>query len=297
MNSRELLDYHRFCLRLDYVDGIGDYIELYDLDTGELDAFYYPDGYDCLDAYVNHSTLISGTLDIRYSSIVRTTINFTYMNKEKGFSIIRDYIYSLVDEYIDGDVYKLDRSIIDRLIVDTMDGKTEINTRKVKYLWKRRLSKREKWSIMGRNSSNQRRAENMRLVEGAVEYLLDTDVFISAREISYYIDLMYGEKKSIDVVLKTINSDLWEEINNHNEKCYKTKNFNTYMRWCNIHSISGAIRAIQYLNKKVTKGRVAEYASVHRNTVMNLWGEDEVQKALNDYNDYVRSLNKEKIAI
>ena len=295
MNCREFIAYHKLILREDYLEG--DYDEIYNPDTGELEARYYEDGYHYLDANVNYSLLGSVGVDVRYSILCRVAINLTYLNRGVGVEVVKQYISLLCDERINTDKYRVNVESIYDLIDRTYDGSIEIRTNVAKYYWVSVLKRGDKSRIVCRHNGHVKRVHNVRMIDAAVNILKDENLFITSSEISRVTKEIDSKGMDSRSVLRNMTEEISEDIDNHNISFYNTKSFSTYMKWCNIHSIAGAIRAIQYLNKKVTKGRVAEYASVHRHTVRNLWGEDEVQKALNDYNDYVRALSKEKIAI
>jgi hypothetical protein len=62
---------------------------------------------------------------------------------------------------------------------------------------------------------------------------------------------------------------------------------------CNIYKITHTIRGLKELiDLKLTKRKVAKKSELHINTVYNLWLEDDVQEALEEYNKWVKQFKK-----
>jgi hypothetical protein len=87
--------------------------------------------------------------------------------------------------------------------------------------------------------------------------------------------------------------DFKEDIDKHNISNFNTDNYNAFIKSYNIDIIESAIKSLKNeLDIKLTKRKVAKKSELHINTVYNLWLEDDVQEALEEYNKWVKQFKK-----
>lgn len=287
MDYIEFAEYHKLSFRENYIDSTLGYKEIFHWDSGELAARYYYDEYDYLSCFISASGISKLKMECRFKVIFKTAINLTHLNVDKGFSILSEYVDKLCEEVFDGSGMSMDRKVLNEVIQDTLHGKTEIITGKAKYEWVCYLTLKEKRRLIGEYNGKTIRMTNFGMVENALVILCSDDFegFITSEEIVSEAEKIHGEDAiSERTVRRTLNDSLKDIITEHNLERHGTDNFRMYMKFCNVHDIAGAIDAITEMNALLTKVKVAQYSSVHRNTVNNLWEEDKIREALNNYN-------------
>lgn len=290
MSYIEFGDYHNLLYRIDYIDGLDCYEEIESKESGIVVARFYDDGYESLDCFVMSGIVRGMNLNSRFSTAYKTAINVAHLNPNKGFSVLQEYIDKMCDDLFDTDKFKMNREILYEAIKNTLDGKTEFITKTHKYYFTTPLPLSEKRKIVATHNAKTKKMNNFKLVESAINMLMETDVFITSTEISKEIEMMYGKEKalSVRVIKNTLNNDLRADMDSHNKKIHKTDNFKIYEKFCHVNNIVSAIEAIRMMNDKLTKTKIADIATVHRNTVNNLWEEKKIQDVLNKYNLVVR---------
>lgn len=84
-----------------------------------------------------------------------------------------------------------------------------------------------------------------------------------------------------------------EDVDKYNISVFNTDNYNTFVKSCNIDTMKCAIESFkEELEIKITKKKVSNKSNLHINTVYNLWNEEEIQKTLDEYNNWITKLNK-----
>jgi hypothetical protein len=81
------------------------------------------------------------------------------------------------------------------------------------------------------------------------------------------------------------------EIDRYNVNMFNTSVYAEFIKISNVAKISSSIIKFKdELEIRLTKKKVAKKSELHINTVYNLWLEDDVQEALEEYNKWVKQL-------
>jgi hypothetical protein len=74
---------------------------------------------------------------------------------------------------------------------------------------------------------------------------------------------------------------------------FDTSTYGEFIKYCSVNKITSSIRNfIDELEIKLTQRKVASKSGLHFNTVCKLWLEDDVQEALDEYNNWLREFKK-----
>ena len=287
MDYIEYAEEYELNFRKDYVEVSTDWEDIY-LEHSEAPvARYHYGGYEFISAKVYKSNIEKLDLEKRFSIAYRTAINLTHINMDKGFHVLSEYMDILCLNVFDSDKLTMNRSLLYDVISSTLNKTTEIKPQTAKFEWLTALTIEQKRSIIGKTNGLTRSMKNLRKVENTISVMIGDEFngFITAREIEKELKSIYGDESILErTIRRTLNEELKDFISNHNLAMWNTDNFKMYEKMCNIHNIVGAIEAIAVMRDRITKVKVAQYSSVHRNTVNNLWLEDMIQEALNNYN-------------
>ena len=96
-------------------------------------------------------------------------------------------------------------------------------------------------------------------------------------------------KKTISNVYGLFKTD----IDKYNVSMFNTSVYAEFIKISNVATISSSIIKFKdELETKLTKRKVAKKSELHINTIYNLWLEDDVQEALEEYNKWVKQFKK-----
>jgi len=276
---------NRLILRRDYRDFL-DYDDVLQDESGTDVCLYYRGGYDYVSVFMSKRDSRSASYSSRLKIAYMTAINITYLNTDKSVDVISKYLDLMCTYTLDSGDFKVNRDKLLTVIEKTLEGVIQPNRRTSKYFWLKPIDISEKRKIIGLNISKTVNIRNVGKIEAAIESIIERDdeTFITIDEIRNEIGI---SEISSSTIRRHINDELKDRISKHNISIHSTSSFKMYEKFCNVHNIVGAINAIAHMNESISKMTVARYASVHRNTVNNLWDEEDVQEALANYNKIV----------
>lgn len=277
-------DRNRLILRSDNIGNISPSYGILD-NYGNTVAKYYEGGYEYYSAAINTNKVYRQDTAIKLCYSVG--MNLVVLNPNKDMSILESYMDLLsLDVFDDSErSFRIKRETLFGIMNKVRSGEIKVSPRIGKYRWTTFMSLEQKRSIVAKNNSRTKSSRMHDLIEKAVDVLTDefSDIFITPKEVQREVEGFSGELVSLNTIRKYMEV-FRDEIDSHNEAVFGTANFNSYMKICSIYNITSAIDAIAELKEKISQRRVAKYASVHYNTVNNLWNETAIQEALDNYN-------------
>lgn len=235
-----------------------------------------------------------------FGNAFRVSCVLSYLNPEKPVEVLFEYMDLVCKEFFDTDTLKVNRSVILNNIVKVREGLYEVTPRVAKYYWVKPytnigLSDKEidgiiydgKSKIIMNRMNKSKRIQTISAIENSINVLVESGVeFITSSNLSVVSGL---SKKTIESVYPMFKS----EIDRYNLSVFKTELYGEFIKNCNILKISSSIKSFkEELEVKMTKRKVSKKAEVHINTVYNLWYEEEVQSALEEYNSWLKELKK-----
>lgn len=255
-----------------------------DKDYGKV-AYYHPFGYEYIDAYLNASRIPKGDFKVRLSVAVRLAHNIVFLNPDKPDDLLIEWLDLVCEDKLNTSDFTVSKEVMRDIVKAVRNGDAEVITRTAKYEWLNITPLEVKRKVVARNISSNRRLKSMLYIERSLEWLFESDIFVTSTQIAKASNELFDDDGlSVSTVKRLINDDIRSEINAHNESTYNTSSFKMYEKFCTVHKIKEAIKAIKHINSTLTKAAIAKEASVHRNTVHNLWEEEEIQEVLNNYN-------------
>lgn len=243
--------------------------------NGVVIAYYVPDGYDVVSAYLKK---FKGVLP--RSALYRVCYSLVWLNPELDFEVLLSFVVLYADSLSDIPYYKVRENEIRGMLdfcYSTLDESVKSSR---KFYWTNAtgfLPLEEKMKVMNSYKGGRQCEETIRKVENVLEWLFMGSDFITQKKVAEKSGL---HRSTVASYLEPFK----DGINRHNIRIWNTDNFNTYRRTLSVHNIKRAIEVLNDTDEKISQTRVANVADIHLNTVSKLWGDDEVQDLLNKFN-------------
>jgi hypothetical protein len=261
---------------------------------GVLCAYYIEDGFNSYSAYCKTSRG-------NFSNAFRVSNVVSFLNPDISTEVLFEYMDLVCKEFFDTDTFSVDRTIILKNIKKVKDGLYDVSPSISKYFWVKPYTSigledkvingieyAGKGKIVMSQYNKTRKIETINKIQNAVDILTSdiNDRFITMNDIATTSGL---SRSAIDKNFHLFKS----EIDIYNKNIFDTDNYNTFVMNCNIYKITHTIRGLRdSIDLKITKRKVAKKSELHINTVYNLWLEDDVQEALEEYNKWVKQFKK-----
>lgn len=264
--------------------------------NGILTSYYVEDGFYTYSAYCS---LSRGN----FSNAYRISNIVSFLNPDIEIEILFEYMDLLCKEMFDLDTLKVNRSVILNNITKVRDGLYDVSPVVSKYFWVKPftsigLADKEingiiypgKSKIVMSQYNKTRRIETISKIENAID-LITSELANSGRFLT--INLI-ADIAGLAKITVSKNFHLFkEDVDKYNISVFNTDNYNTFVKSCNIDTMKCAIESFkEELEIKITKKKVSNKSNLHINTVYNLWNEEEIQKTLDEYNNWIIKLNK-----
>ena len=264
--------------------------------NGILTSYYVEDGFYTYSAYCS---LSRGN----FSNAYRISNIVSFLNPDIEIEILFEYMDLLCKEMFDLDTLKVNRSVILNNITKVRDGLYDVSPVVSKYFWVKPftsigLADKEingiiypgKSKIVMSQYNKTRRIETISKIENAID-LITSELANSGRFLT--INLI-ADIAGLAKITVSKNFHLFkEDVDRYNISVFNTDNYNTFVKSCNIDTMKCAIESFkEELEIKITKKKVSNKSNLHINTVYNLWNEEEIQKTLEEYNNWIIKLNK-----
>lgn len=271
VSKKGIITYLRW-MDKEYAVDNGDEVYLEDWMVG----YYLEDGYDVI------SIPMKEVSEVNDRFIWNVVFSLVEINTRHSVEELTDFMDLYMREYCGKSLYTPDRIRLNGMIsfaVENSDMDKVLQKRK--FFFTETLSREEvRKAVMGYlNTRNTTR--RLMEIENVIEWLcIEGDVFITAKTIQ--------EQLEEDLSISTINrymSVMRERIDNHNRKIFGTDNFMQHKKVLSVYNIKEAIEALQKAEDSLSQRNIAKKAGLHYNTVNNLWEDEEIQEALNKYNE------------
>lgn len=264
--------------------------------NGILTSYYVEDGFYTYSAYCS---LSRGN----FSNAYRISNIVSFLNPDIEIEILFEYMDLLCKEMFDLDTLKVNRSVILNNITKVRDGLYDVSPVVSKYFWVKPftsigLADKEingiiypgKSKIVMSQYNKTRRIETISKIENSID-LITSELANSGRFLT--INLI-ADIAGLAKITVSKNFHLFkEDVDKYNISVFNTDNYNTFVKSCNIDTMKCAIESFkEELEIKITKKKVSKKSNLHINTVYNLWDEEEIQKTLDEYNNWITKLNK-----
>lgn len=264
--------------------------------NGILTSYYIEDGFYTYSAYCS---LSRGN----FSNAYRISNIVSFLNPDIEIEVLFEYMDLLCKEMFDLDTLKVNRSVILNNITKVRDGLYDVSPVVSKYFWVKPftsigLADKEingiiypgKSKIVMSQYNKTRRIETISKIENAID-LITSELANSGRFLT--INLI-ADIAGLAKITVSKNFHLFkEDVDKYNISVFNTDNYNTFVKSCNIDTMKCAIESFkEELEIKITKKKVSNKSNLHINTVYNLWNEEEIQKTLDEYNNWIIKLNK-----
>jgi len=264
--------------------------------NGTLVSYYIEDGYDSFSA---HTSLSRGN----FSNAFRIAGVLSYLNPDIEQSILFKYMNLLCVEFFDTKELIADRGVILDNINTVREGLYEISPVTKKFFWVKpydKIGKKDreiegkiydgKSKVVMSHYNKSKRIESIHNIERAIDLLIelgnDDNTFLTIKDISKVSMVSESTVKRLYFMFK-------KDIDNYNYSMFSTHSYQEFIKGCNVMKITHAISSFkEVLESRLTKRSVSKKSELHINTVYNLWDEDDVQNALDEYNKWLKQLNK-----
>jgi hypothetical protein len=264
--------------------------------SGILAGYFIEDGFDSYSAYCNVS---KGN----FANAFRVSSVLSFLNIDKPTNVLFEYMDLVCKKYFDTDRFTIDRNIILKNIQKVKDGLYEVYPITKKYFWVKPYTSvgaedkivegimlQGKRSLVMSQYNKSKRIDTISKIENAVNLLIaegnEENTFLTINDIEKVSGV---PKKTISNIYNLFKT----EIDRYNVSMFNTSIYAEFVKISNVATISSSIVKFKdELETKLTKRKVAKKSELHINTVYNLWLEDDVQEALEEYNKWVKQFKK-----
>jgi hypothetical protein len=264
--------------------------------AGILAGYFVEDGFDNYSAYCN---LSRGN----FANAFRVSSVLSFLNIDKPTEVLFEYMDLVCKNYFDTSKFIIDRNIILKNIQKVKDGLYEVYPITKKYFWVRPYTSvgaedkmvegimlQGKRSIVMSQYNKSKRIDTISKIENAVNLLIaegnEENTFLTINDIEKISGIPKKTISNIYGLFKT-------EIDRYNVSMFNTSVYAEFIKISNVAAISSSIIKFKDdLETKLTKRKVAKKSELHINTIYNLWLEDDVQEALEEYNKWVKQFKK-----
>jgi len=264
--------------------------------AGILAGYFIEDGFDNYSAYCN---LSRGN----FANAFRVSSVLSFLNIDKPTEVLFEYMDLVCKNYFDTSKFIIDRNIILKNIQKVKDGLYEVYPITKKYFWVRPYTSvgaedkmvegimlQGKRSLVMSQYNKSKRIDTISKIENAVNLLIaegnEENTFLTINDIEKISGIPKKTISNIYGLFKT-------EIDRYNVSMFNTSVYAEFIKISNVAAISSSIIKFKDdLETKLTKRKVAKKSELHINTIYNLWLEDDVQEALEEYNKWVKQFKK-----
>jgi hypothetical protein len=264
--------------------------------AGILAGYFIEDGFDNYSAYCN---LSRGN----FANAFRVSSVLSFLNIDKPTEVLFEYMDLVCKNYFDTNKFIIDRNIILKNIQKVKDGLYEVYPITKKYFWVRPYTSvgaedkmvegimlQGKRSLVMSQYNKSKRIDTISKIENAVNLLIaegnEENTFLTINDIEKVSGV---PKKTISNIYNLFKT----EIDRYNVSMFNTSIYAEFVKISNVATISSSIVKFKdELETKLTKRKVAKKSELHINTIYNLWLEDDVQEALEEYNKWVKQFKK-----
>jgi hypothetical protein len=264
--------------------------------SGILAGYFIEDGFDSYSAYCNVS---KGN----FANAFRVSSVLSFLNIDKPTDVLFEYMDLVCKKYFDTDRFTIDRNIILKNIQKVKDGLYEVYPITKKYFWVKPYTSvgaedkivegimlQGKRSLVMSQYNKSKRIDTISKIENAVNLLIaegnEENTFLTINDIEKVSGV---PKKTISNIYNLFKT----EIDRYNVSMFNTSIYAEFVKISNVATISSSIVKFKdELETKLTKRKVAKKSELHINTIYNLWLEDDVQEALEEYNKWVKQFKK-----
>lgn len=263
------------------LDGVQmDFVEVYhDKIPNQLVGYYIPDGYNSIRVHFNMNMGLKSLL--KYINKISFDIGF--LNKDKDFDEIMKYckfVFSyMLSEY---NVYPKEEymsNIITRGY-DTTEDEYIFNSVRKFYFTDNKLTGEDRKRIALINTNKNRSKTTRAKVEGAIEYLIQGDSYISQKEIAEYLNV------TVRTVRMNLTLDDKKRISQRNTELTGCPTMNEYIKNKNIDSVIDSYMFLKDKGIKPTSVNISKNIEetqdhkVHRVTVSKILKDESVIKLI-----------------
>lgn len=265
---------------------------------GTLCAYYLDDGFYSYSAY---SKVSRGN----FSNAFRVCNVVTFLNPDISVEVLFSYMDLLCSEFFDTNDFNVDRKILLKNINKVRDGLYEVTPIVKKYFWVKpydKIGKKDKEvngvlydgksKVVMSLYNKSRSVKTVMILENAINTLIevgnDNGSFITYKDIQEVSGLSMATIKRLSFMFK-------KDIDSYNIANFNTEKYGEFLKFISVNKITSTIRFfINESETKLTQRKVASKSKLHFNTVCNLWGEEDVQVSLDEYNNWLKKykLNK-----
>lgn len=264
--------------------------------SGVLAGYFIEDGFDNYSAYCNVS---KGN----FANAFRVSSVLSFLNIDKPTEVLFEYMDLVCKKYFDTDRFTIDRNIILKNIQKVKNGLYEVYPVTKKYFWVKPYTNvgaedkmvegimlQGKRSLVMSQYNKSKRIDTISKIENAVNLLIaegnEENTFLTINDIEKISGV---PKKTISNIYNLFKT----EIDRYNVSMFNTSIYAEFIKISNVATISSSIIKFKdELETKLTKRKVAKKSELHINTIYNLWLEDDVQEALEEYNKWVKQFKK-----
>ena len=244
-------------------------------------AVHLPMGYKKLSLRVPFSTT-----GVPRESIYKMALVVDALNPESSFEQLAGFMCDIISNSITRDFYSADKSEVEDLVSHAIDNYVdpeEIADTRYYYWLTHNLSWREKTDIVNRHRGESLVAENIKVVDKAVDELIEEE----GKFITYDV-IAKRSGLSRETIKRRVNEEMHEKIGAYNAESFQSSTYHGYLKNKSIAAIVGAIRKIHERMEKVTRVKVLKETDLHYTTIKKWWSEDEIQEELNRYNQVIQ---------
>lgn len=264
--------------------------------NGILVAYFIDGGFFSYSAY---SSVSRGN----YSNAFRIANIVAFLNPEIDSSVLFNYMDLLCNELFDTDSFKIDRKILLKNINKVMDGLYDVTPTVKKYFWVKpytNIGKDDrvidgveydgKSKVVMNHYNKTKRIETISLIERSVNMLIevgnDTGTFLTLNDIFKASGVSISTVKRLSFLFKN-------DIDNFNVSNFNSSTYSEFLKSVSTYKIISAIRMfMDEIEVKISQRKIAKKSNLHFNTVCNLWHDENVQDALEEYNKWLSEIKK-----
>ena len=264
--------------------------------NGILVAYYIDGGFYSYSAY-------SGVSRGNFSNAFRIANIVSFLNPETDSSILFNYMDLLCSEMFDTDSFKIDRKIILKNINKVRDGLYDVSPLVKKYFWVKPytgigkddkviddIAYDGKSKVVMNHYNKTKRIETISLIERSVNMLIevgnDNGTFLTLNDISKESGVSISTVKRVSFLFKN-------DIDNYNVSNFNSYTYSEFLKNVSTYKITSAIRMfMDELEIKISQRKIAKKSNLHFNTVCNLWHNEYIQDALEEYNKWLSEYKK-----
>ena len=282
INLYTLAKNHRIITHKDYIS-IKNY-DICDLDGVVLDfspieyegkkvGYYIPEGYNSIKIYYNPKLGLNS--QIKYFNKICFDIGF--LNKDRDFNQIARYCKLAADYLFSKYKFDIKESKIKNIVskgMDVFENEYVHYKPKKYYFTDKTLTGEERKYIALTNMNENRTKTNRFKVEGAIEYFIQGDEYISQDKLAKFLNT------TIRTVKRNLTLEDKERIKGRNIELTGFPTHNEYMKSLHIDMVCDSYIKLKDLGRKTTVTNIANDTGIHRVTVSKILSKESLIKQL-----------------